>query len=68
VYDDRLAEIKGATLDGDLKVGALVLQSPKMTLLPQLPGGIKCVLGHLWVRDLAVTYDAKHKRIRFTKL
>jgi hypothetical protein len=57
-------EIRAATLDGNLKVGEHVTQSPTVMMMPQSD---LCFLGHPWAKEFAITFDRSKGRIRFVK-
>ena len=57
-------EIKAAPLDGDVAIGAIVLERPMVEFQPVFP---MANVGARILRDLVVTFDQKNNRMRVAK-
>lgn len=56
-------EIFGAELKGDVTVGPRTLHDPQIDIVERFP---RANLGYRFLRELAITFDAKNGRVRLT--
>jgi hypothetical protein len=61
-------EVKGGTLDGDMRIGRYVFPKPFLTVRP-LPAGFPTgpIIGDVVLRNFVVTLDQQHARLRLAK-
>ena len=57
-------EIRAADLDGDVTIGGITLRHPKLEFQPVFPNAN---VGSRVLRDYAITFDQKNRRLRLTR-
>jgi predicted aspartyl protease len=57
-------DVYGATLNGQVRVGGIVLTNPRLDFVSVFPNGN---LGYRFLKNLIVTFDPTNRRVRFEK-
>lgn len=57
-------DVYGATLNGQVRVGGIVLTNPRLDFVSIFPNGH---LGYRFLKNLIVTFDPTNRRVRFEK-
>jgi hypothetical protein len=57
-------EVYGATLTGEVRVGGIVLQNPRLHFVAIFPNGN---IGYRFLKNLVVTFDPANRRVQFEK-
>jgi hypothetical protein len=57
-------DVYGATLNGDVRVGDIVLSNPRLSFVAIFPNGN---IGYRFLKNLIVTFDPANRRVRFQK-